>query len=234
MELAQYLGATVHASDTVTALHATPSETNIYFARREGAEWWVVFGRLTAAKDTFLLAHEARQLGSLSDSFSVETFRPARPETGSYLRAARAIDVARRSFISSAHPTRPYNVAVLLSDTNEWLVYVFPAQTRPDVWPLGGDVRYRVSSDGNTVLDARRMHNTIIEYGRPTLKDGDATKFGMHTAVLGDLPEDTDVLHVMMREPSVPEVIVTDAFVFQVNPSGAIRLLGTREEFLKT
>ena len=58
-------------------------------------------------------------------------------------------------------------------------------------------------------------------------------KFGLHTAVVDNVPEDTDVFHVMVRKPSVPQLIATDAFVYQVNPNGRIYFLGTREEFQK-
>lgn len=233
MELASYMFAARRASDTIRALHPAPDEVNMYFARREGAEWWVMFGHMTAGRDTFLLSYEARQLRVNSDSFYIQSFRPARPQTAWHLGVARAIDNARRSFTTSAHPRRPYNVAVLPSDQQEWLVYVFPAQTRPDVWPLGGDARYRVSADGNTILDTRRLHNTILEFGRPVLQNGSELKVGVHSAVFDDVPEDTDVLWVMTREPSVPEMVVTDAFVYELYPNAAIRLVGRREEVLK-
>ena len=233
MELASYMFAASRASDSISALHPAPDEVNMYFARREGAEWWVMFGHLTAGRDTFLLSWEARQLRVNSGSFLVRNFRPAQPQTGWHLGAARAIDNARRSFTTSAHPRRPYNVAVLPSDQQEWLVYVFPAQTRPDVWPLGGDARYRVSSDGRTIVDTRRLHSSILEFGRPVLQNGSELTVGVHSAVLDDVPEDTDVLWVMTREPSVPEMVVTDAFVYELYPNAAIRLVGRREEVLK-
>lgn len=56
---------------------------------------------------------------------------------------------------------------------------------------------------------------------------------GYHTAVLDDIPEDTDVFHVLSREPSVPELIATKQYVFQIKPDGTINYLMTTEAFKK-
>ena len=231
--LAEYDYAAWHATDAVMALRPSEGEFDMYFALPDGARWRVVFGRLTARRDTFLLAYDARAMESRPDSFEVLASHPARPTTGHYLRAARALDTARKTFVASERPRRPYNAIALHTQHGEWLVYIIPAQTRADVFPLGGDVRYRITGDGLTILETRRMHNTIIEFGPASRTAGEEMKFGMHTAVVDNMPEDTDVFHVMVREPSVPQLIATDAFVYQVNPSGRIQLLGTREEFMK-
>ena len=55
----------------------------------------------------------------------------------------------------------------------------------------------------------------------------------MHTHVLDDTPEDTDVFHVLTRKPSVPEMILTKQFVFQVDPDGKIKYAGKSEDLLK-
>jgi len=56
---------------------------------------------------------------------------------------------------------------------------------------------------------------------------------GYHTAVLDDIPEDTDVFHVLTRSPKIPELIVTNKYVYQVKPDGAIVYVMTREAFLR-
>jgi hypothetical protein len=56
---------------------------------------------------------------------------------------------------------------------------------------------------------------------------------GLHTHVLDDVPEDTDVFHVLTRKPAVPEIIVTRRYVFQVEASGEVKYLGKAEELLK-
>lgn len=187
----------------------------------------VAFGHLTAARDTFLVAYEARQLPAPQDSFVVHVQHPARADTGNIARATRAIELARADFGAQA---RPYNFAVLRGTRGQWLVYAMPAQTRSDVWPLGGDVRYLIATDGRTVVTKRRMHQQILEVARPA---GGATPVAQtHTAVLDDIPEDSDVFHVLVREPRVPELIVTNAFIYRVEPDGTIRLVGRREAIL--
>ena len=76
------------------------------------------------------------------------------------------------------------------------------------------------------------MHKSVIEKEPP--KDEDQQQVaGIHTHVLDDTPEDTDVFHVLTRKPAVPELIVTEQFVFVVEPDGAIKYLGKAEEVLK-
>jgi hypothetical protein len=56
---------------------------------------------------------------------------------------------------------------------------------------------------------------------------------GVHTHVLADTPEDTDVFHVLARKPAVPEMILTKRYVFQVDPDGEARYVGKAEDVLK-
>jgi hypothetical protein len=227
--LARYDAAAWHASDAVMALRPSVDEVTGYVALPTPDGWLVAFGRFTAARDTFLVAYEARQVPANPDSFVVSVKRPAQAHTGDIARAARAVAVARADFGTA---NRPYNFAVLPAGAAEWHVYAMPAQQRLDAWPLGGDVRYLVSGDGRSILAKRRLHNQILEVARRATAGPDKLVAGTHSAVLDDIPEDTDVFHVLVRRPSVPEFIVTDAFLYRVEPTGAIRLLGRRTELL--
>jgi hypothetical protein len=55
----------------------------------------------------------------------------------------------------------------------------------------------------------------------------------VHTHVLDDTPEDSDVFHVLTRKPSVPEMVIAKQFVFQVDPEGSITYVGKSEDGLK-
>ena len=100
----------------------------------------------------------------------------------------------------------------------------------PDVYPLGGDVRYRVTAGGRRILETRQLHNAIIEFTGAPPKPGSILQAGTHAAVRDDIPEDTDVLHVLVRQPAVPEYIATNAFVYRIDVDGSIHLLGRRTE----
>ena len=54
----------------------------------------------------------------------------------------------------------------------------------------------------------------------------------MHTTVLDDIPEDTDVFHVLARQPAIPEYIVTESFIYKVESNGQIRFGGRRKDVL--
>jgi hypothetical protein len=140
-------------------------------------------------------------------------------DTGYYVRAARALDLAKRDF---GKQSRPYNSVVLpIVGTGEWFVYLVPAPTRTGYWPLGADVRYQITPDGRSLLAKRRLHNTVLEYGPPKL-GVDRPAAGYHSAVLADEPEDTDVFLVLTRRPQVPEYIVSASYYFRIDTDGRI------------
>lgn len=225
--LAQYDRVAWHATDAVLALRPPAGRVTHYIARHVDSAWVVAFGRLTAARDSFLVAYEAR-LARGDSGFRATDLSPARPDTGYFLRAARAIDLARERF---GPVERPYNVAPLPDEGGEWWVYVFPASTQHGVWPLGADERFRISADGRDVRDRRRLHKGIIEFRAPPPGAHQLEMF-THTAILDNVPEDTDVFAVLARTPRVPELLVTDAFVYRIEVNGAIVLLGRRTEVL--
>jgi hypothetical protein len=47
---------------------------------------------------------------------------------------------------------------------------------------------------------------------------------GYHNHVLGDEPEDTDVLHVLQQDPPLPEMVATQHFLYEVASDGTIRI----------
>jgi hypothetical protein len=189
-------------------------------------------GSRIVSKDRFLVAYEAVQ-GKDPDNFDIKEFNPPREDSGFFRSAAKAIDVALKDFVEHFEgQQRPYNVAVLPAEKGQLWVYLVPAPTKPDVWPLGGDVRYLVSADGATIQAKRQLHRAVIENEPPQDRDQQQVG-GIHTHVLDETPEDTDVFHVLRRKPSVPELIHTEHFVFVVEPDGGIKYLGKAEDVLK-
>ena len=218
--LAEYDQAAWHATDAVMALRPDASAVRGYLARRRADGLWeVVFGRLDSSRETFLIAYRAVQRSAGDTSYSATALSPREGDVDWYARAARALDVARAAFGSAS---RPYNAMIVrASDEGDLFVYLVPAPTRPGVYPLGGDVRYRVSSDGRTMISQRRLHNTVLEYAIGTAR-GERPVAGSHTAVLDDRPEDTDVFHVLSREPKLPEYIASRSYFFRVDRDGRI------------
>lgn len=225
--LAEYDFAAWHASDAVLSFRPSPGEVHGYVASRTDTGWVVVFGRLREDSTAFRVAYEARQSNLRPDSFTVERYQPGRLDSSHFARAARALGTARTDF---GAVNRPYNGAVLPAEAGEWWVYLVPAQTVAGVFPLGGDVRYRVSADGRRITARRQLHRTIVEFRGPS--DSVSTKAGFSAAILDNVPEDTDVFHVLVRQPRVPQYIVTDAFVYRIDPDGVIHLLGRRADVL--
>jgi hypothetical protein len=220
--IAAYDAAAWRGTDAVRALR--PIEDGrlaTYVAVPTTDGWLVSFGRLDAARDAFVIAYQARER---SGDYEARAFDPPVADVAGIRSAAVAMRTA-----TAAHPRvdRPYNAAVLPTGDGGWWVYLYPAPTRAGVWPLGADTRYRVSADGRTVLERRRMHDAVIEYTAPTSpREGMTLEANYHTAVLDDVPEDTDVFHVLQRTPKVPELVVTQRFTYRIETDGRMRYLG--------
>ena len=226
----QYDYVATAATDSVMARHPAPELLQGYVARRRGDRWDVAFGRPSAGRDTFHVTFEVRQRENDPNAFDVVALSPARADTGYYARAMRAIALATTDF---GPQNRPYNPVVLERPNGLLWVYLMPAQLRAGVYPLGADVRYLVAADGRSILAKRRLHNELLERGGTQPRSGaDKLVAGMHTAVLDDIPEDTDVFHVLARQPEVPEYIITEAFIYKVQTNGKILFGGRRKDVL--
>ena len=226
-QLAEYDGAAWHATDAVLAMKPTEGSVARYLAKKTDNGWVVAFGRLNEKRDRFLIVYEANQ-GTDPKEFNVKKYDTPREDAGFYLSAAKAIETVLADFSGE---NRPYNVAILPAKTDQLYVYVFPAQVDQGVYPLGGDVRYLVSQGDSRIVEKRQLHKSIIEYATPP--ETQKAEAGYHTAVLDDVPEDTDVFHVLVRKPSVPEWVATRLYVYRIETDGAINYLMTREAFNK-
>ncbi len=218
--LAEYDQVAWHATDTVQTANPKTVEGQHYIAKKENGRWMVVFGALNTDKSKFMIGYEANQLGK-PQQFSVTKNEPAREDSGFYLIAARGMELAMADFGGAA---RPYNTAVLPAtdlgaEPGLFYVYLYPAQSKAGIYPLGGDVRYLLSADGSKILAKRQMHKTVLE--NPPAK-GKKVAAGFHTHVLSDEPEDTDVLHVLQQEPPVPEMVATQHYLFEIGSDGGI------------
>jgi hypothetical protein len=231
-DLAGYDAAAWHASDAVRIKYPKLEGVSGYIARKTERGWVVAFGRLDESNSKYLIAYEATQTDR-PDIYEVKAFDPPKPDTGFFRSAARAIETTLKDFTEHFEgEQRPYNVAVLPAEKGGLWVYFVPAATKPGVWPLGGDIRYLVSADGTEIQGKRQLHKSIIENEPP--KDPDQKQVGgMHTHVLDETPEDTDVFHVLTRKPTVPELIRTKHFIFVIEPEGEASYVGKAEDVLK-
>jgi len=215
--LAAYDQAAWHATDAVQMANPKTAQGQHYLARLENERWNVVFGYLNLDKTKFLITYEAAQ-GNKPQDFKVTHDDPPKQDPGFYLFAARALEICLADF---GNPTRPYNDAVLPAGDGQLYVYLYPSPLKAGIYPLGGDVRYLVSADGQKILEKRQLHKTIIE--TPPGK-GKKPVAGFHTHVLSDVPEETDVLHVLQQDPPLPEMIGSAHFLYEITADGSIRI----------
>ena len=218
--LYEYDQAAWHASDAVMATHPAKENLGRYIARKTDAGWEVAFGRLNESRGAFLIAALATQ-GKTLQEFSIKPFETPQRDTGFYLFAAKGIENALKVFQGV---NRQYNLAVLPAPENQLYIYLVPAPTDQDLYPLGADVRYLVSADGQTIIEKRQLHKGLIPSGGP-IPAGATVAGGVHSHVLSNVPEDTDVFHVLARKPSIPEYIGTEIAIYEVNVDGTIKIV---------
>ncbi len=219
--LAEYDVAAWHATDAVMALNPPKGSTTGYIAKKSEAGWMVVFGRMNETRDKYLIVYQAKQEASPEEFKAIQEI-PPQEDTSYFLVAGRALDVARQDFKGE---NRPYNASVLPAESGQLYVYIYPAQTTTGVYPLGGDARYLISSDGSTIVEKRQLHKTIQEVDLSKIPSGAKPAGHFHTHVLSDVPEDTDVFYVLSRSPRVPEYVATGKHVFSILVDGTIRIV---------
>lgn len=205
-----------HGTDAFFALHPDTNGLTHYICMKTPMGWEVVFPKWNATHDRLMVAYEAKEAASPADYTAVK-YDPPREGPDDLVGKERALELAIGDFGAA---NRPYNTAILPDEDGRLYVYLYPGQTKSDVWPLGGDVRYTISADGKQIVEKRQLHKTILDMRfDPKLQ----VVSGVHIHVLSDVPEDTDVLYVLTRRPSIPEFIGAGKREFIVNTDGSIQ-----------
>jgi hypothetical protein len=215
--LHDYDQAAWHGTDAFVALHPDTNGLTHYICMKTPAGWEVVFPKWNATHDRLLVAYEAKEASGPTDYTAVK-YDPPREGPDDLIAKERALELAIGDF---PRQNRPYNSAILPAEDGNFYVYIYPGQTKNDVWPLGGDVRYTISADGKQIVEKRQLHKAILNMQLDPAKHVVA---GMHVHILSDVPEDTDVLYVLTRRPSMPEIIDAGNRVFLVSTDGSIQV----------
>ncbi|HKF24390.1 MAG TPA: hypothetical protein VKB24_00400, partial [Candidatus Acidoferrum sp.] len=101
--LAAYDRAVWHATDSLQTADPKTAQNQHCLAHFANGRWTVVFGHLNSDKSRFLISHEAAQ-ESKPESFIVTRDDPPREETGFFLFAGRALEVALADFGKASRP----------------------------------------------------------------------------------------------------------------------------------
>jgi hypothetical protein len=158
--------------------------------------------------------------------FEFHKFEVPGPDIDYLVRATRAMDMAVAALGARS---RPYQAAAIPAENGDWWVYLTPASDFTSDFPLGDDVRFRISAEADRILETRRMHKGIVEYDRHARSGAARLASSSHKTSLRDEPEDSDVYYVLSRRPQVPEIVETKHFRYVVENDGSIKLLQGRE-----
>lgn len=208
-----------HGGDALMALRPTAAEVGAVVARvLPNGRWEVLAGTLTAGRDTLVVRLQASQTNADSQFVAARLDVPLRL-TGIERDMAVALSVASQDF---GRVTRPFNSYVFPVGQGDLEVYFLPAQTRPDVVPHGGDVRYLITDRGTRIVTKTALHRSILD--RPNNPEAVAM---MHTS-FDSLPVETDVFLAMRRAPKLPEFVVTERWTYEIQTDGRIKRQATK------
>jgi len=217
-ELYDYDQAAWHGTDAFLALSPDSEGLAHYICEKTPTGWMVVFPAWNSRHDRLLILYEGLE-GVQRGKFEARKVDPPRDATPEETAKEKALELVIADF---PRQERPYNTAILPGPEGNLYVYLYPGQTKDSIWPIGGDARYTVLSDGTKILEKRQMHKTILDM---EYNPENHPAAGFHTHILSDVPEDTDVLYVLTRRPPIPEFIaITPEKLFEVNPNGSIEM----------
>lgn len=224
--LAEYDSVVAVSTDAVRKLREKDGHSGgagFYLAEKRPQGWFVSFGRFNDKGDAFRIDYQSAYLDkSIEAKDAASLLQHPDEERGILYHMAKAVETCQKI----RPPLRNYNYAVLPTQTGQYYVYFFPGSTTDGEYVLGGDDRYTVSSDGCNIVETRHLHKGILPFNSKNFDEGKKVTAGFHIAVLHDLPEDTDVMHVMMRRPRIPEFIGAGAWIFKVDTEGLITIEG--------
>ncbi len=217
-----YDQAATNGTDAIFALKPNTEGLTHYLCIRTPKGWRVIFPKWNAAHTSIVVAYEATE--KTPGKFEAHKIDPPKPGDKDLQTRETALELAIHDF---TQPKRPYNTAILPAPGGNFYVYLYPGQIKANTWPIGGDIRYTISADGLKIIDKRTLHKSIQD-SQP--KPGSNEVAGYHFHVVTTLPEDTDVLYVLNRKPSMPEYIgIEDTMkpaemkkFFLVNTDGSI------------
>lgn len=224
--LQAYDQAAWHGSDAAEAVaKGETTGLEMFVAQKTATGWAVDFGKLDASGKSFATVYEAVSPDGLH--FTAQRFAPPRQDTGFLVAAAHAIKAAEGRFLFARG--FKYNVAALPAADGKLYVYLYPAQTLARIFPIGGDARYTFSADGLSMLEEHRMHKSVLavdaDAGVPA---GSHTVAGFHTDVVENIPQDTDVFHVLARTPAIPDYVSALGYLYKIDTDGSIEYLTTK------
>jgi hypothetical protein len=217
------------ATDAVTAKFGTTvalptGERMVYIGRPTAAGWIFDFGALSVDGNTFTILYRAVQAGLNSGRFNLSQPAGAAAQGDGFdVAAARGLLLAMGHFAYDR--TVRYDYAVLQRADGGWYVYLYPAYTSYTDPQFGADGRFTISANGANILENHRMHNSLITEGA-NLPHHAQAEAGFHTDVVDDVPEDSDVFHVLLRRPRIPDYVGATGHLYRINPDGSIDDLG--------
>lgn len=226
-----YDQAAWHGSDAIMPLVRNDDHLHDrvegYVVEQTEVGWQVGFGRLTEDGSAFAVALEV----VLDEEYGVldaVSFDDPDLRTGFYRVAMAARNRANARFDPPEQVM--YNTAVIPGPTGSIYIYFLPAQPAHRVYYLGGDVRYTYDPASDTIIAEKPLHSGMLTIDLR----GDHSPASMATAVLTDIPTETDVFYARSRP--APEgglaghYVITQDWVFVLDSSGIVEYM-TVEEF---
>ena len=225
-EIAEYERTAIQSTDLTLAANPDLSKLELYVAQKEQSTWWAYYGKLSENDEEFQIAYNY----ACTDKSCI--LQTARSVTKELIVLAKAIKLSLNALrTETTHPK--WNSNVFREADGTLSVYLMPGNTDANVFLIGGDYKFSVSSDASHIMSKNRIHKSFIKIAKRGPK-GEPIASTLHSHTIGnDLPTETDVAHVILHSQLAPHYIVGPVWFSRIDQNGKISILGKTEDYLK-
>lgn len=140
-------------------------------------------------------------------------------------------DLADAAALAKNYPSpinRAWNYSVFRETDGTITAYLLPANSDPNIIPIGSDYRLTISSDGKKIQNSVVLHRSFLQL--PLQKNAVG---GYHTHTLQeDLPPETDLAVLKLYPGGIPHYFTTRKGMFSFDGT-KLTYLGRTEDVLK-
>lgn len=216
------------ASEKIKSLNPRNELFDNYFAYQDSTGWNVGFGKFNNDNMSFDLAYELHYSKQFKFLEHNEFVNP-KPDNGIYFSMYLAYHRANKEFFRG---NTLYNSSVLKQNDSIFAVYFIPVQVDPNNYLLGGDVRYIINVKSDSIIDFASLHrrpkefpkSSTVNNNRVLVKPGSGKPilYDVYSNYVYDIPVETDVYFMFLRQPTVPFYVATNKELFKINITGEI------------
>lgn len=179
-----------HATDALMALHSDAE------MRREKVRIWIVEQGPEGQRVRFIREGENGPEAAYDIDGAPDTPHVSVPQDRALTDAEKGQFQARlqaMTHIARSCSDRYNSVALPDPEGDGWLVWALAATTKPKTWFVGGNYRFTVSKDGNTIMRTDALSRGCLTMAEPAQQAGRQVAAQVSSQLVSSIPVETAV-----------------------------------------